>query len=124
MRAWIRHNEKGEQVFFALYAQHHDESTRYMNIALPLPSSQLTAILKPFNKQSDFLLKSKCSKGSTGDEGLYLHTPFITLKLPMEESFHMKPETENSLTAFHQMKLFGITFLTIQYHIDSESYPS
>lgn len=122
VRAWIRHNEKGEQVFFALYAHHHDADAGYMNIALPLPYSQLTAILKPFNEQEDFLLKSKCPKGSTGDEGLYLHTPFITMKLPMEESFHMKPETEESLTAVHQMKLFGIPFLTIQYHIDSESH--
>ena len=94
VRVWIRRNEKGEQVFYALYAQHHDEETVYMNIALPLPFSQLTAILKPLNEKEDFLLKSKSPKGSTGDEGLYLHTSFITMKLPMEESFHMKPETE------------------------------
>ncbi|MBD3858490.1 YndJ family protein [Bacillus sp. 28A-2] len=124
VRAWIRHNEKGEQVFFALYAHHHDADAGYMNIALPLPYSQLTAILKPVNEQEDFLLKSTCPKGSTGDEGLYLHTPFITMKLPMEESFHMKPETEKSLTAFHQMKLFGIPFLTIHYDIHSESHSS
>lgn len=122
VRAWIRHNAKGEQVFFALYALHHDAAAGYMNIALPLPYSQLTAILKPFNEKEDFLLKSTRPKGSTGDEGLYLHTPFITMKLPMEESFHMKPETDQSLTAVHQMKLFGIPFLTIHYHIDSESH--
>lgn len=121
VRAWIRYNEKGEQVFFALYAYHHDADTGYMNIALPLPYSQLTAILKPFNEEQDFLLKSKCPKGSNGDEGLYLHTPFITMKLPMEESFHMKPQTEDRLTAVHRMKLFGIPFLTIQYHIVSKS---
>ncbi|MEH7203584.1 YndJ family protein [Bacillus safensis] len=119
VRAWIRHNEKGEQVFFALYAHHHDSAAGYMNIALPLPYSQMTAILKPFNEKEDLLLKSACPKGSTGDEGLYLHTPFITMKLPMEESFHMKPETDKSLTAVHQMKLFGIPFLTIHYQIDS-----
>lgn len=122
VRAWIRHNVKGEQVFFALYALHYDAAAGYMNIALPLPYSQLTAILKPFNEKEDFLLKSACPKGSTGDEGLYLHTPFITMKLPMEESFHMKPETDQSLTAVHQMKLFSIPFLTIHYHIDSESH--
>ncbi|WP_144523294.1 YndJ family protein [Bacillus pumilus] len=122
VRAWIRHNAKGEQVFFALYALHHDATSGYMNIALPLPYSQLTAILKPFNEKEDFILKSTCPKGSTGDEGLYLHTPFITMKLPMEESFHMKPETDQSLTAVHQMKLFSIPFLTIHYQIDSESH--
>ncbi|WP_144556927.1 YndJ family protein [Bacillus pumilus] len=122
VRAWIRHNVKGEQVFFALYALHHDAAAGYMNIALPLPYSQLTAILKPFNEKEDFILKSTCPKGSTGDEGLYLHTPFITMQLPMEESFHMKPETDQSLTAVHQMKLFGIPFLTIHYQIDSESH--
>lgn len=122
VRAWIRHNEKGEQVFFALYAQHQDVATGYMNIALPLPYSQLTAILKPFNEKEDFLLKSTCPKGSTGDEGLYLHTPFITMTLPMEESFHMKAETDKRLTALHQMKLFSIPFLTIRYHIDSENH--
>ncbi|MFS0656223.1 YndJ family protein [Bacillus sp. 179-C3.3 HS] len=124
VRAWIRHNEKGRQVFFALYALHHDEDTGYMNIALPLPYSQLTAILKPFNVQDDFLLKSTSPKGSTGDEGLYLHTPFITMKLPMEEYFLMRPETEDSLKAVHQMKLFGLPFLTIQYQINSISCPS
>ncbi|MEH7636343.1 YndJ family protein [Bacillus pumilus] len=122
VRAWIRHNVKGEQVFFALYALHHDAATGYMNIALPLPYSQLTAILRPFNEKEDFILKSTCPKGSTGDEGLYLHTPFITMQLPMEESFHMKPKTDQSLTAVHQMKLFGIPFLTIHYQIDSESH--
>lgn len=122
VRAWIRHNAKGEQVFFALYALHHDATAGYMNIALPLPYTQLTAILKPFNEKEDFILKSTCPKGSTGDEGLYLHTPFITMQLPMEESFHMKPETDQSLTAVHQMKLFGIPFLTIHYQIDSESH--
>lgn len=122
VRAWIRHNVKGEQVFFALYALHHDAAAGYMNIALPLPYSQLTAILRPFNEKEDFILKSTCPKGSTGDEGLYLHTPFITMQLPMEESFHMKAETAQSLTAVHQMKLFGIPFLTIHYQIDSESH--
>ncbi|UYO37140.1 hypothetical protein NF868_08230 [Bacillus zhangzhouensis] len=82
VRAWIRYNETGEQVFFALYAHHHDAATGYMKIALPLPYSQLTVILKPFNEKEDFLLKSACPNGS--DEGLYLHTPFITMKLPID----------------------------------------
>ena len=126
VRAWIRHNEKGEQVFFALYAHHHNADAGYMNIALPLPYSQLTAILKPFNEQEDFLVSAKqCPhNGSSGDEGIAgLNTPLSPRKLLMEESFHMKTETEESLTAkVHQMKLFGIPFLTIQYHIDSESH--
>ncbi|MGE6629775.1 YndJ family protein [Bacillus sp. NPDC077027] len=121
VRAWVRTNEEHQQVFFALYATHQRNGICYMNIALPLPFSQLTAILKPSNDNRDFLLRSNISRSRQGDEGMYFHTSFITIKLPMEEHFQMIEQTHECLTAIHRMKVFGIPFLTIHYDIQQKT---
>lgn len=117
VRAWLRKNPKGETVFLALYSSHENNEETYMNIALPLPFSNMTGILKWRNQGNKLLISSRLREDGHGDEGIYLVTPLITIKLPLSEQFLISHEENNSLTANHQMWLFGIKFLEINYSI-------
>ena len=59
VRAWIRKNEAGESIFVALYSKHTNKNETYMNIALPLPYSNMTGILKLYNDNHDLIITSK-----------------------------------------------------------------
>lgn len=118
VRAWVRQNEKGETIFVALYSLHSYLGKGYMNIALPLPLGNMTGILKPLNHEDKLILTSHhSSKGSPGDEGIYFRTRFLTSRLPLAETFVLKEISTGNLQAHHQMWLFGIKFLQIQYQI-------
>ncbi len=116
VRAWLRKNESGETIFAALYSQHQYGNETYMNIALPLPYSNMTGILKPYNDQNRLVLTSVLRKQGAGDEGIYLHTSIFTIRLPLAETFFIKEE-EGFLTAHHHMWIFGKQFLEIDYNI-------
>ncbi|RIW38417.1 hypothetical protein D3H55_02450 [Bacillus salacetis] len=120
VRAWRRINEAGEPVFLALYSRHCYKGEAYMNIALPLPLSTMTGILKPENKGNDLILTSSLRRSKQGDEGIYLTIWKLTLKLPLAERFHLKEESNHILTAYHQMWLLGMTFLKITYSIKQD----
>ena len=79
VRAWIRKNEAGESIFVALYSKHTNKNETYMNIALPLPYSNMTGILRLCNDNHDLIITSKLRKWP-GDEGLFtysvLNNPF------------------------------------------------
>lgn len=105
-----------------------------MNVGLPLPWSNLTAILRMENDENEdgtsVRLTSRRRAGH-GDEGLYLRTLFVPVRLPMHEEFRVWPadgetstgdrDTETSLSARHEMWLFGRKFLTIDYTIERTS---
>ncbi|PEY32236.1 hypothetical protein CN354_21595 [Bacillus cereus] len=118
VRAWIRKNEHDETIFVALYSQHTYNGETYMNIALPLPYSNMTGILKLRNDNKDLIITSQLRKSTKGDEGIYLHTRFFTLRLPLAETFTIKEENDKTLTAHHQMWMFGVSFLEIDYEIE------
>lgn len=144
-RAWIRtETETGDAVFVAAYATHEHDGETYMNIGLPLPLCNLSAILWMDSidlggDSAGVRLSSSSSSSSRtrpeGDEGLYLITPFVPLRLPMHEDFRVWPADasqapktpsalctdETALIARHDMWLFGKTFLTIYYAIEHES---
>ncbi len=46
VRAWLRKNEAGASIFVALYSKHTYKNETYMNIALPLPYSNMAEVLK------------------------------------------------------------------------------
>ncbi|PGO32739.1 hypothetical protein CN984_08385 [Bacillus cereus] len=115
VRAWLRENEAGESVFVALYSKHTHEDETYMNIGLPLPYSNMTGILKLCNKNKDLIITSKLRKNDKGDEGIYLHTRFFTIRLPLAETFIIKESTDQILEANHRMWIFGVKFLEIDY---------
>ncbi|PEP82264.1 YndJ family protein [Bacillus pseudomycoides] len=118
VRAWIRKNEQDETIFVALYSQHTYRGDTYMNIALPLPFSNMTGILKLRNDNKDLIITSQLRESIKGDEGIYLHTPFFTIRLPLAETFTIKEKTDQILTAHHQMWVFGVRFLEIDYEIE------
>ena len=45
-----------------------------------------------------------------GDEGIYLHTRFLTIRLPLAETFIITEGKDKMLTAHHSMWLFGLEF--------------
>lgn len=117
VRAWLRKNEAGESIFVALYSKHTYKNETYMNIGLPLPYSNMTGILKLCNKSNDLIITSKLRRNGKGDEGIYLHTRFFTIRLPLAETFIIKERTDHILEANHRMWIFGVKFLEINYKI-------
>ncbi|HEK9103231.1 TPA: YndJ family protein [Bacillus pseudomycoides] len=118
VRGWVRKNEQDETIFIALYSQHTYSGETYMNIALPLPYSNMTGILKLRNDNNDLIITSRLRESTKGDEGIYLHTRFFTLRLPLVETFTIKEKNDEILTAHHQMWIFGVRFLEIDYEIE------
>jgi hypothetical protein len=117
VRAWLRKNEAGESIFVALYSKHTHKNETYMNIGLPLPYSNMTGVLKLCNKSNDLIITSKLRRNSKGDEGIYLHTRFFTIRLPLAETFIIKESKDKILEANHRMWIFGVKFLEIDYEI-------
>ncbi|MBW3493435.1 YndJ family protein [Bacillus sp. FDAARGOS_1420] len=117
VRAWLRKNEAGESVFVALYSKHAYKNETYMNIALPLPYSNMTGILKLYNDTNQLMITSKLRERRKGDEGIYLHTRFFTIRLPLAETFIIKERKDRILEANHRMWIFGVNFLEIDYEI-------
>lgn len=110
-RVWQRAIE-GQPVFKAIYSTHWKNDQCYMNIALPLPMSTMHGILKPSTKNNKLYLTSDAQ----GDAGTYLTFGDYTLQLPLHEYF-MIQEEQGNLKATHDMTLFGLSFLHIDYHI-------
>ncbi|MGG0299972.1 YndJ family protein [Bacillus albus] len=117
VRAWLRKNEAEESIFVALYSKHTYENETYMNIALPLPYSNMTGVLKVCNKSKDLIITSKLRENGQGDEGIYLNTRFFTIRLPLAETFIIKENKDQILVAKHRMWIFGVKFLEIDYEI-------
>ncbi|OZI11229.1 hypothetical protein CEW92_12730 [Bacillaceae bacterium SAS-127] len=121
VRAWVRNNDKGETIFVALYSQHTYKDETYMNIALPLPFSNMTGILRFENEGKNLILSSKGRTTGNGDEGIYLRTPLAVIRLPLAETFIIKEKSADQLMAHHQMWIFGVKFLEINYEIEKRA---
>lgn len=111
-RAWIR-TIKEKTVFTAIYSKHTSDNT-YMNIALPLPFSTMIGILYLHVEDGKLHLTTQ----ATGDAGIYLALRKGIIKLPLSEHFTIQAMTETQLTAVHEMKIFGLKFLKIEYDIE------
>ncbi|MDP7979536.1 YndJ family protein [Bacillus multifaciens] len=120
VRAWVRKNELNETIFVALYSQHEYNDEIYMNIALPLPYANMTGILKLRNDKNNLIITSRLRNNARGDEGIYLHNRFFTMRLPLEETFTIREKATATLIAHHQMWLFGVKFLEIDYEIEQK----
>ncbi|WP_339165241.1 YndJ family protein [Siminovitchia sp. FSL W7-1587] len=111
-RAWIR-QVKEKTVFTAIYSQHETKGRTYMNIALPLPHSSMIGILQLKASDGTLILTSE----GEGDPGIYLAIGKTLFKLPLSENFIIQETREGKLAAHHNMKIFGIPFLKINYSI-------
>ncbi|MEO4054753.1 YndJ family protein [Solibacillus sp. CAU 1738] len=110
-RAWIRTIDE-KTVFTAIYSKHTADHT-YMNIALPLPFSTMIGILYLHVEDDKLHLTTQAA----GDSGIYLAFSKYLFKLPLTEHFTIQATTETELTALHEMKIFGLKFLKIEYDI-------
>ena len=110
-RAWIRKIED-ETVFIAIYSKHTSDKT-YLNIALPLPFSTMTAVLYLFEDKGKLHLTSDAN----GETGTYLAIKNTLFKLPLHEHFILEETTPLTLKAVHKMSIFGVSFLRIDYDI-------
>ncbi|UTF54519.1 hypothetical protein [Natronosalvus rutilus] len=123
-RVWTRIDpDSGEAVFVATYATHERAVVTYANVAVPLPASNLSTVLRP--EQCSLESGAKGVTFTTrgpGDGGLFLVTPFGAIRLPMEQQFRVWPVAgggQDRLHASHEMWLFGRQFLTIEYVIEA-----
>lgn len=123
VRAWIR--KVGEKyAFIALYSHHQSvEGVPFMNIALPLPFSTMTGILELNANGRDLQLTSR-KNAATSDAGIYLTSRLGQyFRLPLEENFVVHEETDGQLHAKHEMWIFSIPFLRIDYTIVKKEAP-
>ncbi|WP_246096995.1 YndJ family protein [Psychrobacillus soli] len=114
-RAWVRKIDK-EVIFVALYSSHQTNDKTYMNIALPLPLSSMIGILELHEQGEKLLLTSKGT--SKSDAGIYLAACNYVFKLPLQEQFLIEEIKEGHLRAKHEMRIFTLPFLTIDYVIN------
>lgn len=83
-----------------------------MNVALPLPFSSMHGILQAAVENERLYLTSD----GEGDTGTYLAVGRYLFQLPLHESFVIR-EVDDHLLATHDMTLFGLHFLHIDYVI-------
>jgi hypothetical protein len=130
-RGWVRAVQAtGRAVYVAAYAIHRDDRSRpYMNIAFPLPGGSLVSILRFAHASSGSIVLRTNSRDETpGDEGIYLVTRWLPIRLPMAESIAVwaAEQAEGpTLRARHELRLFGIRYLILHYEIfDDASRPA
>jgi hypothetical protein len=118
VRAWVRTWRKtGNTLYVALYSEHTQNEVRTMNIAFPLPYSNMTSILhlQPRADGGGLTLTSLQSPGNSGNQGVYLRLENTRpWRLPLDETIEVNPEQDH-LSATHQMWIFGHHFLTLRY---------
>lgn len=122
VRAWVRTYTASKQaIYAALYSTHVSAGTRYMNIAFPLPYSQMTSILHlRHGADNTLVLTSWLQEGNSGDQGVYLVIDQKAIRLPINETITVWKDPaapQGSIEALHEMWLFGMKFLTLEYHI-------
>lgn len=114
-RVWKR-TIGNETVFVAIYSKHQSNGETYMNIALPLPFSSMHGILQLSTRNEKLYLTSH----GEGDAGTYLAIGTYVFRLPLHESFVLCEQGGN-LIAMHDMTLFGLHFLHIDYLITEKT---
>ena len=137
----------GESIYAAAYSRHTHAGRSYMNIAFPLPGGNLTSILRlshPAPHESSnsdrapgrsdshaggIELSTLCREdGVPGDEGIYFAVAGFGIRIPMNEVIRIRPRLtgeqwespaadRTELVAHHEMFLFGLSFLSLDYHI-------
>lgn len=119
VRAWVR-KIAGKLVFIALYSPYKTSGRTYMNIALPLPLTAMHGILACTMTTEGLELTSVRKNSSMQETGIYLvFGKQGYFRLPLSETFFIK-EVDEKLIATHDMQIFGLHFLTIDYVIEKK----
>jgi len=137
VRGWIRtFASGGTPIYVAAYASHVLHGVRYMNIAFPLPFSNLTSILRLDHDAAEGgLALTSCAieDAPGGDQGVYLANRLLPCRTPFNETIRVwaaaeTPATEPPcddpsvvLRAKHELWLFGLKYLELHYFIARRS---
>lgn len=122
-RLWVRtDDETGEGVFVAIYASYVEDNERFVNIAVPLPSTNLATVLRMDHYGEGVALTTDCPNG-----GLYLHTSVGAFKLPASQEFRVSPaqdspasahagtRNESDVLADQRIYFLGLPLVTVRY---------
>ena len=122
-------------MYVAAYATHSRLANTYMNIAFPLPGGNLSSILhlatitSSGDRGGGIVLSTLNHAHIGGDQGVYYANRIIPIRLPINEVITVWPvRRENNealgaqgllpvLQAKHEMWIFGINFLNLDYDI-------
>jgi len=121
----------GEGVLVGAYSSHVHGGVRYSTVAFPLPLSGFSGVLRFENTAGDGLLLTTHdgdgSKEQTdhGDGGLYLVTPFVPVRLPLDKRLRVRVadeddehEGEADVVVRHEMYVLGRRFVTLKYYAE------
>lgn len=121
VRAWVRWYQKtGKTIYAAAYSTHTWQGRTYMNIHFPLPGGGLTSILRlQLVNPGQLLLTSLPDPEYRGDQGVYYVNRLLPVRLPLNETItvYSAAEKNGPLTAKHDMWVFGIHFLKLNYRM-------
>jgi hypothetical protein len=110
----------------AAYAVHGDDRARYMGTAFPLPGGNLTSIHRlEADRFQGLSLTTLPLADRPGDEGVWFANAWLPLRLPIDDRIRLWPipskpdgvDDDTTVQALHEMWLFGIRFLTLEYRI-------
>ena len=124
VRGWIRtYRNTRIAMYVAAYSTHTSRGVTYMNIAFPLPWGNLSSILhiRPFpvaGSKSGVVLSTLPADNQTGDQGIYFANSIMPLRLPMNETITVWTNAEAELIATHEIWLFGLNFLNLDYKVN------
>jgi hypothetical protein len=123
LRGWIRaYEDSGDAIYVGIYTIVRYQDTGYVSVGFPLPESNFTATLLPYNNGSNFILKTK----DTGSDfpGHYLTDiddedgSLTILKLPtMGEEIDVYVR-DGRLKTDHSFYFGGFKFLTLFYSME------
>jgi hypothetical protein len=122
LRGWVRaFKETGEAIYVGVYTTIQHGDVGYVSVGFPLPGTNFTATLLPYNHDGDrFLLKSRNTGYSfpghylTAREGENL----TVLKMPtFDEEIEVYVD-DGQLKTDHRFYLAGLNFLTLYYTIE------
>lgn len=124
VRAWVRiYTQTNKAIYAALYSSHTTDGMRYMNITFPLPYSQMTSILRLQHGPDGTLILASWSNSNEKapqDQGVYVAFNQQAIRMPINETITVWKELGSPpgrIEAKHEMWLFGMKFLTLDYHI-------
>jgi hypothetical protein len=115
VRGWVRSFPDGRTMYVAAYATHGDGRQRYMNIAFPLPGGHMTSILRVDPLAGGGVAVSTVRAGPTSDCGIYFVLGPIVVRSPFGEEIRVWIDDAGALVARHDVWLFGVRFLSLDY---------
>ncbi|TQQ81515.1 YndJ family protein [Halonotius roseus] len=124
-RAWIRSNADRvdadrRMTYVGVYDRYNDGSRPYLRVAFPLPGGTLTGILRVENGGSNgdgLVLSSYPTAGNGDDAGLYLVARGFGVRLPLNETLVVVPDSGSTVEAVHRVELLGVRIFTLRYRI-------